>query len=71
MEGKVTINPLQVSDVEKFGDQCLGPVGPVEIAAGGSQVVMLDEVKVCGDTSFHEIPPSDFVVADGECSHSW
>jgi hypothetical protein len=30
-----------------------------------------DSVKMCGDTSLHEVPPPDFVLANSECSHFW
>ena len=71
MESEVAVNPLRVSGVEKFGDQGLGLVGPIEIAAQEGQVVMLDKVIMCGNSSFHEIPPPNFVLANSECSHSW
>jgi len=32
MESEVAVDPLQVGDVEKFGDKGLSPVGPIEIA---------------------------------------
>ena len=34
-------------------------------------MVVLDEVEVCGYTSFHDIPPPYFVLATSKCSHSW
>ncbi len=71
MESEAAVDPLQVVDVEKFGDQGLGPVRPVEIAALESQVVVLDRVKMCGNRSFHEIPPPNLVLGNSKCSHFW
>jgi hypothetical protein len=48
MESEVAVDPLRVGDVEKFGDQGLGPVWPVEITVWESQVVVLDKVKLYG-----------------------
>ena len=31
---------------------------------------MLYEIEVCGDASFHEVPPPYLVLAAGKCSHS-
>ena len=33
-------------------------------------MVVLDEVEVCGDASFHEVLPSNYVLANCESFHS-